>query len=160
MELFHSSFFCTLTLITIYNTLTISTITPARPKLNNFEPKISSLAQLTVLSDRNANIVLRSVLRAMVIFYFFEKFVPLLKIIVVLLQAYGLIISTSVCMFHIHAHQCLHRGTLSSACKMGEQAVWAFTMDDRYSLVRTGDTICRADGVRLPCCWRQSWGCR
>ena len=123
MELFHSSIFCTLTLITIYNTLTISIITPARAKLKNFEPKISSLAQLAVLSDRNANIVLRSVLRAMVIFYFFEKFVPFLKIIVVLLQAYGLIISTSVCMFHIHAHQCLHRGTLSSACKMGEQAV-------------------------------------
>ena len=123
MELFHSSIFCTLTLITAYNTLTISTITLARPKLKNFAPKISSLAQLTVLSDRNANIVLRSVLRAMVIFYFFEKFVPFLKIIVVLLQAYGLIISTSVCMFHIHAHQCLHRGTLSSACKMGEQAV-------------------------------------
>ena len=123
MELFHSSIFCTLTLITIYNILPISTLIPARAKLKNFEPKISSLAQLAVLSDRNANIVLRSVLRAMVIFYFFEKFVPFLKIIVVLLQAYGFIISTSVCMFYIHAHQCLHRSTLSSACKMGEQAV-------------------------------------
>ena len=151
MELFHSSFFCTLTLITIYNTLTISTITPARPKLNNFEPKISSLAQLTVLSDRNANIVLRSVLRAMVIFYFFEKFVPLLKIIVVLLQAYGLIISTSVCMFHIHAHQCLHRGTLSSACKMGEQAVWAFLMDHRDCPDRISDTICDTDWQDVKC---------
>ena len=34
-----------------------------------------------------------------------------------------------ICMFHIHARQCLLRGTLSSACKMGEQAIWAFTMD-------------------------------
>ena len=38
-------------------------------------------------------------------------------------DAYGFIISISVCMLHIHAHQCLHRSTLSSACKMGEQAV-------------------------------------
>lgn len=39
------------------NTLYISAITPARPKLKNFEPKISSHAQLAVLSDKNANIV-------------------------------------------------------------------------------------------------------
>ena len=123
MELFHASVFCTLTLITIYNILTISTLIPARAKLKNFEQKISSCAQLAVLSDRNANIVLRSVAPGDGYFLFFENFVPFLKIIVVLLQAYGLIISTSVCMFHIHAHQCLHRGTLSSACKMGEQAV-------------------------------------
>ena len=45
------------------------------------------------------------------------------------------------------------RGALSSACKMGEQAVWAFTMDNRCRLARTGDTICHTDGVRLPDCW-------
>lgn len=39
------------------NTLYISAIIPARPKLKNFEPKISSHAQLAVLSDNNANIV-------------------------------------------------------------------------------------------------------
>lgn len=63
-------------------------------------------------------------------------------------------------MFHIHAHQCLLRCTLSSACKMGEQAVWAFSMDDRCCPARTVDTICHTDGGRLPCCWRQSWGGR
>ena len=81
----------------------------------------------------------------------FENIVPFSEIILVLLQAYGFIISTSVCMFHIHACQCLVRGTRSSACKMGEQAVWAFTMDDCCRHDRTGDTICGADGFRIPC---------
>ena len=36
---------------------------------------------------------------------------------------YGLLISFPVRMFHLHAHQCPLRGTLSSACKMGKQAV-------------------------------------
>ena len=81
----------------------------------------------------------------------FENIVPFSEIILVLLQAYGFIISTSVCMFYIHACQCLLRGTRSSACKMGEQAVWAFTMDDRCHHDRTGDTICGADGFRIPC---------
>jgi phage terminase Nu1 subunit (DNA packaging protein) len=38
-------------------------------------------------------------------------------------KAYGFIISTSVCMFHIHAYQRAVCGALSSSCKMGEQAV-------------------------------------
>ena len=81
----------------------------------------------------------------------FENIVPFSEFILVLLQAYGFIISTSVWMFYIHACQCLLRGTRSSACKMGEQAVWAFTMDDRCRHDRTGDTICGADGFRIPC---------
>lgn len=40
-----------------HNTLYTSTITAARSKLENFGPKISSCAQLAVLSDKNANIV-------------------------------------------------------------------------------------------------------
>lgn len=40
-----------------HNTLYTSTITAARSKLENFGPKISSCAQLAVLSNKNANIV-------------------------------------------------------------------------------------------------------
>ena len=46
-----------------HNTLYTSTITAARSKLKNFELKISLCAQLAVLSDKNANIVLQSVVR-------------------------------------------------------------------------------------------------
>ena len=53
----------------------------------------------------------------------FENIVPFSEFILVLLQAYGFIISTSVCMFHIHACQWAVCGALSSSCKMGEQAV-------------------------------------
>lgn len=33
-------------------------------------------------------------------------------------------------------------------------------MDDCCRLNRIGDTICRADAFRIPCCRRQSWGNR
>lgn len=39
------------------------------------------------------------------------------------IRSHGFIISFSVCMFHIHARQCLLRGILLSACEMGEQAL-------------------------------------
>ena len=38
-----------------------------------------------------------------------------------------------------------------SACKMEEQTIRTFKMDDSSSHHRSGDTICDTDEVRIPC---------